>query len=133
LFFCRTHHCIDQTCSAELAKAMIDEQWKCDAATAADRPCHPDAQTFAQIGAGTKAVRVQQERPGCRDEPNDEAANRQTARLGGMAITLLLPVVSLLLVRELRDKEPIENCLIAGRVNCNLLAATPSDPSATIS
>jgi hypothetical protein len=76
---------------------------------------------------------VQQQRPGRRDEPNDEAADRQTARLGGVAITLLLPVVSLFLVRELRGKVPIEDCLIAGRVNCNLLAATPSDPSATIS
>jgi hypothetical protein len=76
---------------------------------------------------------VQQEHPSRRDEPDDVAANRQTARLGGVAITVLLPVVGPFLVRELRDKDPIEDCLIAGWVNCNLLAATSSDPSATIS
>jgi hypothetical protein len=55
LFLCCTHHCIDQTCSAELAKVMVAEQRKCDAATVTDRPCDPDAQTFPEIGAETKA------------------------------------------------------------------------------
>jgi hypothetical protein len=55
LFLCRTHHCIDQSCSAELTKAMITELPKCDAAAVADRPYYPDAQTFPEVGAGTKA------------------------------------------------------------------------------
>ncbi len=66
---------------------------------------------------------MQQEHPGRRDEPDDVAANRQTARLGGVAIILLLPVVGPFLMCELRDKDPIEDCLIAGQMNCNLLAA----------
>ena len=46
---------------------------------------------------------MQQERPWLVDE-DDEAANRQTASLGGVAITLLLLVVGLFLVRELHAK-----------------------------
>ena len=55
LFLCRTQRCIDQTCVAELATAMIVEQPKRDAAAVADRPCHPDPQTFPEIGAGSEA------------------------------------------------------------------------------
>jgi hypothetical protein len=55
LFLCRTHHCIDQSCSAEPTEATITEQPKCDAATVADRPSYPDAKTFPEVGAGTKA------------------------------------------------------------------------------
>ena len=47
-------------------------------------------------------------------EADDEAANRQTASLGGLAISLLLLVVGLLLVRELHTRTAIEDCLIAG-------------------
>jgi hypothetical protein len=55
--------------------------------------------------------------------PNDdeEAANRQTASLAGAAITLLLLVIGLLLVRELHAKATIEDCLMAGRTQCDRL------------
>jgi hypothetical protein len=52
---------------------------------------------------------------------DEEAANRQTASLGGIAITLLLLVLGLFLVRELHAKVAIEDCLMAGRLNCDLL------------
>ena len=54
LFLCRTHRCVDQTCAAELARAMIIEQPKRDAAAVAD-PCHPDPRTFPEIGTGSEA------------------------------------------------------------------------------
>jgi hypothetical protein len=38
--------------------------------------------------------------PATNDESDDEAADRQTASLGGLAITLLLLVMGLFLVRE---------------------------------
>ncbi len=57
------------------------------------------------------------------DEPLDDeaAANRQTASLGGVAISLLLIVIGLFLVHELHAKAQIEDCLLEGRTNCVLL------------
>lgn len=54
------------------------------------------------------------------DEAEDvEAANRQTASLAGVAVTLLLLVVGLFLVRELHANSMIEDCLMSGRTNCD--------------
>ena len=50
---------------------------------------------------------------------DQESADRQTASLAGVAITLLLLVVGLFLVRELHDKAMIEDCLLSGRSNCD--------------
>jgi hypothetical protein len=59
------------------------------------------------------------------DEIEDqEAADRQTASLAGVAITLLLLVVGLFLVRELHAKATIEDCLMSGRGNCDALIST---------
>ncbi len=63
---------------------------------------------------------MQQERPWLVEE-DEEAANRQTASLAGVAITLLLLVVGLFLVRELHAKAVIEDCLMAGRTHCDWL------------
>ena len=63
---------------------------------------------------------MQQDRPWQIDE-DDEAASRQTASLAGVAVTLLLLVVGLFLVRELHAKGMIEDCLMAGRINCDQL------------
>jgi len=54
-------------------------------------------------------------------EEDEEAANRQTASLGGVAVTLLLLVLGLFLVHELHAKVAIEDCLMAGRINCDRL------------
>jgi hypothetical protein len=63
---------------------------------------------------------MQQERPWL-VEQDEEAANRQTASLAGIAVTLLLLVAGLFLVRELHTKSMIEDCLMAGRVHCDWL------------
>jgi hypothetical protein len=63
---------------------------------------------------------MQQERPWIVEEENT-AADRQTASLAGVAITLLLLVLGLFLVRELHAKGMIEDCLMAGRINCDQL------------
>jgi hypothetical protein len=58
---------------------------------------------------------------------DDEAtANRQTASLGGVAISLFLIVVGLFLVHELHAKAQIEDCLLSGRTNC--IAVVPQVP-----
>ena len=50
---------------------------------------------------------------------DDEAdANRQSASLAGVAVTLLLLVVGLFLVRELHAAAVVEDCLMSGRSNC---------------
>jgi hypothetical protein len=59
------------------------------------------------------------------EAPEDrKAADRQTASLAGMAITLLIVVVSLFLLRELHNKAAIEDCLLAGRSNCDAVVAS---------
>ena len=57
-----------------------------------------------------------QERPE-RDEDDEEAADRQTASLAGVAITLALLVVGLFLVRELHAA----SAMMTGGANCDLL------------
>ena len=52
-------------------------------------------------------------------ETDDEAADRQTVSLSGVAVTLLLLVVGLFLVRELHAKAVVEDCLLAGRSTCD--------------
>ena len=59
------------------------------------------------------------------DADMQEAADRQTASLGGVAITLVLLILGLLLVRQLHTKAAIEDCLMAGRINCDLLVTGP--------
>jgi uncharacterized membrane protein len=54
------------------------------------------------------------------DEVEDQAAaDRQTASLAGIAITLLLLVVGLFLVHQLHNKAVVEDCLLSGRSNCD--------------
>ncbi len=56
------------------------------------------------------------------DETEDqEAADRQTASLAGIAITLLLLVVGLFLVHALYNEATIEDCLMSGRSNCDVV------------
>ena len=54
-------------------------------------------------------------------EADEDAANRQTASLAGVAITLLLLVIGAFLVRELHNKSIIEDCLMSGRTRCDWL------------
>lgn len=54
-------------------------------------------------------------------EDQHKAADRQTASLVGIVIILVLLVSSLFLVQHLRRSNAIEDCLMAGRRNCDLL------------
>lgn len=57
-----------------------------------------------------------------RDDEGEEAgANRQTASLAGLALTLLLVVLALGLTHALQRKAAIEDCLLTGRTNCVVL------------
>jgi hypothetical protein len=52
-------------------------------------------------------------------DDDQEGADRQTASLAGLAVALLLVVISLWLVRELHWKTVVEDCLLSGRINCD--------------
>lgn len=44
---------------------------------------------------------------------------RVTASLAGLAFALALVVVGLFLLRGLTEKSRVEDCLLAGRINCD--------------
>ena len=68
-----------------------------------------------------------QRRPWLSEEEAQEEANRQTASLAGVAITLLLLVLGVFLVHALHAKAEVEDCLLAGRTNCDALVPAASD------
>ncbi len=51
-------------------------------------------------------------------EPAVAAANRQTASLGALAVTLGLICVSLYLVDKLRAEAAFEDCMMSGHLGC---------------
>jgi hypothetical protein len=68
-----------------------------------------------------------QRRPWLSEDEAQEEANRQTASLAGVAITLLLLVLGVFLVHQLHAKAEVEDCLLAGRINCDILVPTAAD------
>jgi hypothetical protein len=56
-----------------------------------------------------------------RPESDEACANRQTNSLAGMAVTLAVIVTCLFLMKQLHHKASIEDCLMAGRTNCDLI------------
>jgi hypothetical protein len=49
---------------------------------------------------------------------DDEADQRRSAALIGLIIILALAIAGVWLVRELREKSALEDCLMSGRTNC---------------
>jgi hypothetical protein len=70
-----------------------------------------------------------QRRPWISEEEAEEDANRQTASLAGVAITLLLLVLGVFLVHALHAEAQVEDCLLAGRTNCDALVAPAASES----
>ena len=54
-------------------------------------------------------------------EDQNKTADRQTESLVGIVIVLVLLVSSLFLVQHLRRSSAVEDCLLTGRHNCDLL------------
>jgi len=52
---------------------------------------------------------------------DQEDANRRTAGLAAIVVVLLLLIGGLLLTQTLRKKSELEDCLMAGRRNCDVL------------
>ncbi len=55
------------------------------------------------------------------DEQDQADADRRTAGLAGFALVLLLLVAGLFLIHTLARKSKIEDCLMAGRIDCDHL------------
>lgn len=55
------------------------------------------------------------------EQADDQTARRQTASLAAIVIVLVLLVGGLFLVQHLRTETLIEDCLMAGRQNCDRL------------
>ncbi len=51
-------------------------------------------------------------------EDQDAGADRQTASLAALAVTLLLVVIGLALVQQLRAAAGFEDCVMSGRSTC---------------
>ena len=66
-----------------------------------------------------------QERPWFDEADTEDEADRQTASLAGIAVILVLLVAGLFLVHHLHAKSAIEDCLLAGRMNCDAVAMRP--------
>jgi hypothetical protein len=49
---------------------------------------------------------------------DDEADQRRSAALIGLIIILALAIAGVVLVRELRERSRLEDCLMSGRTNC---------------
>jgi len=52
------------------------------------------------------------------EQSDEEAEQRRSAALIGLIIILALAIAGVLLVRELRERSRLEDCLMSGRTNC---------------
>ena len=52
------------------------------------------------------------------EDGGDGADERRSAALIGLIIVLALAIAGVVLVRELREKSRLEDCLMSGRTNC---------------
>jgi hypothetical protein len=55
------------------------------------------------------------------DDAVDKTAERQTGSLVGVVVILLLLIGGLFLVQKLRTASMIEDCLMSGHSNCDVL------------
>jgi hypothetical protein len=65
-------------------------------------------------------------------DDDQDGKDRQTASLAGMAVALLLVVVGLFLIRQLHTKAVLEDCLLAGRSNCDVVVAGAGGSAAPV-
>jgi len=56
---------------------------------------------------------------------DDEGDQRRSAALIGLIIILALAIAGVWLVRELREKSALEDCLMSGRTNCAPIETPP--------
>ena len=55
------------------------------------------------------------------DNPSPRRQESRTPAMAGLAIAVVLLVVGLWLARELRTASKMQDCLMSGRTNCNVI------------
>ena len=55
-------------------------------------------------------------------KPPQSQAQRQTTSLAALAVTLFLVVIALYLIDVLRLQASVQDCVLAGRTDCTVLA-----------
>jgi hypothetical protein len=65
--------------------------------------------------------RLYDHRPWPDEQAQNRVEDRQTASLAGVVIILVVLVLGLFLVQQLGTATKIEDCLLAGRRNCDAL------------
>jgi hypothetical protein len=55
------------------------------------------------------------------DVRRQQESDRQTKALAALALIIALAVIALIVVQHLRTEGQIEDCLLAGRSNCDVL------------
>ena len=55
------------------------------------------------------------------DIRSQQEADRQTKALAALALIIALALIALIVVEHLRREGQIEDCLLAGRANCDAL------------
>ena len=60
---------------------------------------------------------------------DEEDAARRTGALMGFVVILLLAIAGVVLMRDLREKGNLEDCLLAGRHNCAPIEVTYHPPT----
>jgi hypothetical protein len=93
-------------------------------------PCHPGQYAIGpatqgrsappQAGRDADEKTMRQVQRWVDNEDDQAGANRQTASLAALALTLFLVVICVGLVNQLRYKATIEDCLLSGRTNCGV-------------
>jgi hypothetical protein len=59
------------------------------------------------------------------DDADGKIADRQTSGLVGIAVVLLLLIGGLFLVQQLRAAAMLQDCLMSGRRNCDVVVNAP--------
>jgi hypothetical protein len=59
------------------------------------------------------------------DDADVQTANRQTGGLVGIVIVLMLLIGGLFLVQQLRQAATIQDCVMTGRTNCQVVGVGP--------
>jgi hypothetical protein len=64
---------------------------------------------------------LMRKKPDRDDIRSQQEADRQTKALAALALIIALAVIALVVVQHLRRQGQIEDCLLAGRANCDAL------------
>ena len=58
-------------------------------------------------------------------EDDQQAADRQTGSLAGLALTVAIIVLSLFVIKQLQASTAMEDCILAGRLSCGMTIYAP--------